>query len=178
MRSGLIGLILVILVSVALISCEPTTSGKPAQTTPPPPGQEMIQSPWANCGEGTRVLIKQFNAETMEDELLKETVVKVETSEVIILTEIKEGEDWKKLGEETASLKQVPKPPGEPQVKSLKIKGKEYHCKIMIKPGSGDDKKVTEKLWMCEEIPGGIARREMNDIPVWEVIDFERKPLK
>ena len=125
--------------------------------------------PWAGCGVGSFVQLKMIMA---DGKVIQEKQVFIEVKPgQIMLESLALGDDnWEPKGKMIVPLN-VPRraPVGAVALaqEQLIIAGKTVNCKVIENNGI--------KVWMSEEVPGGLVKRMSENIVVLEVVDFKKK---
>lgn len=171
----------VIILMLGLIIFLPLACGTTAATAPvktAPDAANKMVNPWAGCGRGSFVhykVARPVDGSTVEQ---KQVVVDVTPEQVLLETSTLVNNEWRSEGVLDFPLAPLTRPPAGKMKYSeqeLKIGEQTLKCKVSeIEVQLGEAKTVIRN-WMCRDIPGGFARKEMAGQTVWEVIDFARK---
>jgi len=123
--------------------------------------------PWAGCGLDSFVQYKMIMADgqTIQE---KQVVVDVKPGQVMIESLALGDNGWDTKGKMIVPLN-VPRrsPAGIVVQDQVIIAGKTVKCKVIENNGT--------KVWMSDEVPGGLVKRMSDNIVVLEVVDFKKK---
>lgn len=125
--------------------------------------------PWAGCGVGSFVQYKMImpDGKTVQE---KQTVIDVKPGQVLVESSALTDDGWEPKGKMIVPLN-VPKRPPAGAValaqEQLIIAGKTVNCNVMESNGI--------RVWMSDEVPGGLVKRMSEGVVVLEVMDFRKK---
>lgn len=166
---------------MALSICLPVACQSTATTSPTAakgPSGEVLPNPWAGCAKGSFVhykVIRPVDGGAVEQ---KQVAVDATAEQVLIETYTLVNNEWRSEGVLDFPLAALSKPPAG-QVKysdqTLKISDKTLNCKVSEREVQIGEARTVIRNWMCRDIPGGFARKEMAGQTVWEVVDFAKK---
>jgi len=150
-------LIVLVVIGCGLVSCQSV-------------GVPLVPAyPWAGCGLDSFVQYKMImpDGKTVQE---KQTVIDVKPGQVLIESSALSDNGWDPKGKMIVPLN-VPKRPPLGAValaqEQLIIAGKTVNCNVMEKDGI--------RVWMSEEVPGGLVKQMSENIVVLEVVDFKKK---
>ncbi|MBI4713524.1 MAG: hypothetical protein HY762_09550 [Planctomycetes bacterium] len=142
--------------------------------------EEVVQmkSPWAGFPEGAWRQYKMLNPKDGIAVECKDTIVKVTKETATVENATLENGNWKK-SEKTAEVSLAPmaRPPmNTPRtVDVVKVGDKELKCFEVEMVNRMGDIMTVERVWMCDDVPGGICRKSMAGQVVWELVGFGTK---
>jgi len=149
--------IVLVVISCWLVSCQST-------------GAPLVPAyPWAGCGLDSFVQYKMImpDGKTVQE---KQVVIEVKPGQIMIESLALGDDNWEPKGKMIVPLN-VPRRPPVGAValaqEQLIIAGKTVRCKVIENNGT--------KVWMSEEVPGGLVKRMSENIVVLEVVDFRKK---
>lgn len=125
--------------------------------------------PWAGCGVGSFVQYKMVmpDGQTMQE---KQEVIDVKPGQVMIESFALSDNGWETKGKMIVPLN-VPKRPPAGAIalaqEQITIAGKTVRCKVIENNGI--------RVWMSDEVPGGLVKRMSENTVVLEVVDFRKK---
>ena len=100
----------------------------------------------------------------------KQTVIEVKPGQVMIESFALSDNGWETKGKMIVPLN-VPKRPPAGAIalvqEQITIAGKTARCKVIENNGI--------RVWMSDEVPGGLVKRMSENIVVLEVVDFRKK---
>ncbi|MFA5794540.1 MAG: hypothetical protein WC980_05675 [Candidatus Brocadiia bacterium] len=154
-----------------LVGCQ-ATGGKVKEVSLTP-GQGQIKAPWANFPEGSWVLYKVLSPTDGMEYEYRESIHRIANGQGVIVKSMRVGDKWQKVGMEPVSLLPIGKPGDKTRATAtVKVGNKELICKVVDMPIKMGETTTSVKNYMCDEIPGGLAVREMGGKEVRKVIDF------
>ncbi|HLD36557.1 MAG TPA: hypothetical protein VJC37_07525 [Planctomycetota bacterium] len=136
------------------------------------PGANQVKAPWAGFNDSAWVQSQRVNLVDNTTSEVRQSIHQIARGEAVIVTAVKMGDKWEKVGMEPVSLFPIPKSTKESVKSTIMIGDKELSCKVVeisIKMG---EKPSVMKMWMCDEIPGGIAKQEKDGKVFWQAVDF------
>ncbi|MEW6025732.1 MAG: hypothetical protein AB1599_00350 [Planctomycetota bacterium] len=137
------------------------------------PGANQVKAPWAGFNEGAWVQYKVVSPMDGNASEFRQSIHQIARGEAVIVTAVKAGDKWEKVGMEKVSLFPLAKPGDKPSTtEKMKVGGKEVTCKVADMTYKMNDVSTIMKAWMCDDIPGGLCQREMGGKVVWQAVDF------
>ncbi len=137
------------------------------------PGPNQVKAPWAGFNDGAWVHYQVVNPMNNTTNEFRQSVHQIARGEAVIVTAVKMGEKWDKVGMEKVDLFPLAKPVNKPSTtETVNVGGKNLSCKLADMTYKMNEMSTTMKAWMCDEIPGGLAKREMGGKVVWQALDF------
>lgn len=167
MKKWLIGSMLVASLAIGCSSA-PKMPGEITLT----PGANQVKAPWAGFNEGAWVQSQRINLTDNTTSEVRQSIHQIARGEAVIVTAVKQGDKWEKVGMEPVSLFPIPKSTKEGAKDTIKLGDKELACKVADMSIKMGENPTTMKIWMCDEIPGGIAKQEKDGKVFWQVVDF------
>lgn len=137
------------------------------------PGPNQVKAPWAGFNEGAWVEYQVLNPMDNSAHEYRQSLHQIARGEAVVVTAVKDGEKWEKVGMEKVSLFPIAKPVNKPSTnETVQVGGKGLPCKLADMAYKMGEMSTTMKAWMCDEIPGGLVQREMGGKVVWQALDF------
>lgn len=138
------------------------------------PGANQVKAPWAGFNEGAWIQSQRVNLTDGTTSEARQSIHQIARGEAVIVTAVKVGDKWDKVGMDKVSLLPIPKPSEDKAstTETLKIGGKEFSCKVVDMSIKMGEKPSVMKMWMCDELPGGIAKQEKDGKVFWQAVDF------
>jgi hypothetical protein len=137
------------------------------------PGANQVKAPWAGFNDGAWVEYKMLNPTTNTINEFRQSIHQIARGEATVVTAVKQGDKWEKVGMDRVSLFPLPKPAEKPSVSEIvKVGAKTLTCKVADMTYTMGENTTSMKAWMCDDIPGGLAKREMGGRVMWEAVDF------
>jgi len=137
------------------------------------PEANQVKAPWAGFNDGAWVHYQVVNPMNNTTGEFRQSIHQIARGEAVIVTAVKVGDKWEKGSMEKVSLFPLAKPVNKPSTtETVKVGGKELSCKLADMSYKMNEMSTTMKAWMSDEIPGGLAKREMGGTVVWQALDF------
>jgi len=137
------------------------------------PGANQVKAPWAGFNEGAWVEYQVLSPMDGKAHEYRQSIHQIARGEAVVVTAMKVNDKWEKMGMEKISLFPLAKPASKPSAnETLRVGSKEVSCKVADMTYKMNEMSTTMKAWMCDEIPGGLAKREMGDKVVWQAVNF------
>jgi len=137
------------------------------------PGANQVKAPWAGFNEGAWVQYRVLNPMDNNTSEYRQSIHQIARGEAVVVTAVKVSDKWDKVGMEKVSLFPLAKPVNKPSTtETIKVGSKDVSCKVADMTYKMNEMSTTMKAWMCDEIPGGLAQREMGGKTVWQAVDF------
>ena len=150
-------LIALVVIGCGLVSCQSV-------------GMPLVAAyPCAGCGLDSFVQYKMImpDGKVIQE---KQVVIEVKPGQIMLESLALGDENWESKGKMIVPLN-VPRRPSLGAValaqEQLIISGKTVRCKVIENNGT--------KVWMSDEVPGGLVKRMSENIVVLEVVDFKKK---
>lgn len=137
------------------------------------PGPDQVKAPWAGFNEGAWVQYQVVNPMTNTISEYRQSIHQIARGRAVIVTAVKVGDKWEMGPANPVDLFPIAKPASKASAtETVKVGNKEISCKVADMTYKMNENSTTMKAWMCEEIPGGLAKREMGGQVVWQAVDF------
>lgn len=159
-------------IMVLFIGCQTGATTKMPGEVSLKPGPGQIKAPWAGFNEGAWVQYQRVNLADNTTNEYRQSIHKIARGEAVIVTAVKKGDKWDKIGMDPVSLFPVSMSSKESISETIKIGSKALSCKVADMSVKMGEKPSSLKMWMCDEIPGGIAKQEKDGKVFWQVVDF------
>lgn len=164
-------LIVSVFISMLVVGCQ-AAAPMPGEISLAP-GANQVKAPWAGFSDGAWVEYKVLNPTTNTVGEFRQSIHQIARGEATVVTAIKDGDKWEKVGMDRVSLFPLPKPTEKPSVReSVKVGVKDLSCKVADMAYKMGENFTNMKAWMCDDIPGGLVKREMGGKVMWEVTAF------
>jgi len=167
MKKWLIGSMLV---ASLVVGCS-TAPKMPGEITLSP-GASQVKAPWAGFNEGAWIQYQKINLTDGGITECRESIHHIARGEAVVVTAVKVGGKWDKVGMSPVSLFPLPKSTKESVKDTIKVGNQELSCKVADMSIKMGENPTSIKMWMCEEIPGGIAKQEKDGKVFWQALSF------
>lgn len=125
--------------------------------------------PWAGCGPGSFVLYQMVmpDGRTVQE---KQVVIEVKPGQVLVESLALGDNGWEHRGKMIVPLNAPRRPPSDAvgvNHEQLVIGGRIARCNVFESQGV--------RVWMSEDVPGGLVKRLSDNTVILEVVDFRKK---
>jgi len=107
----------------------------------------------------------------------KQTVVDVLPAEILLETSTLVNDEWRSEGVTEYPLAVIAKPGIAVAFSEevVKVGKHEIDCKVMSHELTMGEHATIYRAWVSREVPGGVVKKEMAGVVVWELLEFLKK---